>query len=150
MIIFDLICEHEHRFEGWFRDTTTFDKQLAARMVSCPQCESTVVRKVPSAVAIGSKASKPPAESSSTPVAATSGPVTPSHILSLYKQLSAALTAISEDVGSDFAEEARKMHYCEVPERAIRGQTTEEEYEELREEGITVVRLPFIREDDLN
>jgi len=149
MIIFDLICEHEHRFEGWFRDASTFDTQLAAQMVSCPQCESLAVRKVPSAVAIGTKSSKL-RELPVTASAPAAGPVTAGQVLSLYKQLTAALTAMTEDVGSDFADEARKMHYCETPERAIRGQTTEEEYEALCEEGITVLRLPFIREDDLN
>jgi hypothetical protein len=50
----------------------------------------------------------------------------------------------SEDVGSGFAEEARKIHYKESPERSIRGQTTADEAESLREEGIEVLSLPAI------
>jgi hypothetical protein len=50
----------------------------------------------------------------------------------------------TEDVGHQFAQEARKIHYKEVPERSIRGQATADETAELREEGIEVVPLPFI------
>jgi hypothetical protein len=48
----------------------------------------------------------------------------------------------TEDVGRDFAEEARKIHYQEAPERSIRGHATVDETAELREEGIEVVSLP--------
>jgi hypothetical protein len=50
----------------------------------------------------------------------------------------------SEDVGSEFAEEARKIHYKESPERSIRGQTTNDEAQSLREEGIEILSLPAI------
>lgn len=150
MIIFDLICEHEHRFEGWFRDAATFDSQLSASMVQCPQCESSVVRKLPSAVAIASGRTSSDADALAPAPVAAKAPVSAGQVLALYRQLTEALTSMTEDVGTGFAEEARKMHYCEVPERAIRGQASEEEYEELCEEGVTVLRLPVIREEDLN
>jgi hypothetical protein len=54
------------------------------------------------------------------------------------------LMSRSEDVGSGFAEEARKIHYKESPERSIRGHTTADEAESLREEGIEVLSLPAI------
>ena len=50
----------------------------------------------------------------------------------------------SEDVGNSFAEEARKIHYKETPERSIRGQTTLDEAEALREEGIEVMAMPML------
>ena len=50
----------------------------------------------------------------------------------------------SEDVGLSFAEEARKIHYKETPERSIRGQTSADEVSALREEGIDVLALPEI------
>jgi hypothetical protein len=50
----------------------------------------------------------------------------------------------SEDVGSSFAEEARKIHYKETPERSIWGQTSTDEVSALREEGIDVLALPKI------
>jgi hypothetical protein len=60
------------------------------------------------------------------------------------------MAASSEDVGSSFPEEARKIHYNEAPERAIRGHATEDECEALREEGIPILRMPTIKDEDLN
>ncbi|GLR25791.1 hypothetical protein GCM10007875_08790 [Limnobacter litoralis] len=60
----------------------------------------------------------------------------------MAKQVIQALVAHSEDVGERFAEEARKIHYEEAPARAIRGQASHEECEELRDEGIDIVALP--------
>ncbi|EXI77824.1 MAG: hypothetical protein AW12_03086 [Candidatus Accumulibacter sp. BA-94] len=60
------------------------------------------------------------------------------------------LLARCEDVGPDFAEEARKIHYLEAPDRAIRGEASAEEYEALREEGVEVLRLPRLKVEDLH
>lgn len=51
------------------------------------------------------------------------------------------IMATTEDVGSQFAEEARKIHYGEIKARGIRGQATLEEAESLVDEGIAVVPL---------
>ena len=61
-----------------------------------------------------------------------------------------AIIAKCEDVGSDFAHEARKMHYEEAPPRAIRGTASDDDYESLRDEGIEVLRLPVVKKEDLN
>ena len=49
MIVRDLSCEHEHRFEAWFASSEAFEAQLAAGLVSCPHCNSREVRRLPSA-----------------------------------------------------------------------------------------------------
>jgi len=51
--------------------------------------------------------------------------------------------ANTEDVGQNFADEARKMHYGESEERHIRGQASMEETQDLLEEGIEVLPLPM-------
>ncbi|MGE5384488.1 MAG: DUF1178 family protein [Betaproteobacteria bacterium] len=153
MIIFDLVCEHEHAFEGWFHSAQEFSEQQKDGMVQCPQCASPVVRKVPSAVAFSRQRGDSAPESATPESAACVRPaasVSASSAMALYRQLARAMVAISEDVGSSFAEEARRMHYQEIAERPIRGQTTDEEYEALQDEGITVIRLPVIKEEDLN
>ena len=60
------------------------------------------------------------------------------------------LIAHSDNVGAGFAEEARKIHYEEVPKRSIRGQATREEAAELREEGIDFMSLPNALTRDLS
>ena len=64
-------------------------------------------------------------------------------------QLTAAWMAVAKqiianttDVGQRFAEEARKIHYNEAPERHIRGTATSQDVASLRDEGIDVVSLP--------
>jgi hypothetical protein len=153
MIIFDLSCDNDHRFEGWFRSANDFEHQLETHLISCPQCDSHAVRRIPSAVAISSHAQQPvtakESESSSAPGSTALMPVG-AQAMSLYRQLVQAIVANSEDVGASFADEARKIHYNEAPERAIRGQATADECEALRDEGIQILNLPVVKEEDLN
>lgn len=149
MIIYDLCCDNDHRFEGWFRSADDFTAQLDRRFVSCPQCDSHQVRRVPSAVAIGTSAAAAPGVPS---VALSGTAMMPAgkQVMALYRQLIQAVVESCEDVGEAFVEEARKMHYNEAPERPIRGDASEEECEALRDEGIEVIRLPSIKDEELN
>lgn len=144
MIIFDLSCKQNHRFEGWFQSQTAYDRQLESGLISCPHCGSKDIRRVPSAVHLARPATDP-ATLPDRPVANTLP-----GILAAYRQLMSAILANSDDVGKDFAREARKIHYMEAPQRSIRGEASAEEYEDLREEGIEVLRLPVLKKEDLN
>lgn len=146
MIIYDLTCNNDHRFEGWFGSPKDFDDQLERGLVECPQCASLHVRRVPSAVAIGGAPA--PVETAAPAKAAASLP-TPSPS-AMVRQMINVIMAASDDVGTGFAEEARRIHYDQAPARAIRGQTTLEEYEALQEEGIQVMHLPVLKNEDLN
>ena len=59
------------------------------------------------------------------------------------------MVAESEDVGSRFAEEARKIHAGDADERAIRGQATLQETVQLLDEGIAVLPLPSVLKEPL-
>lgn len=152
MIIYDLSCDNDHKFEGWFRSADDFEQQLQTRLITCPQCDSHIVRRIPSAVAISSHATNDGAVSSIQSFAGTSTALMPVGVqaMALYRQLVQAIVANSEDVGPSFAEEARKIHYNEAPERAIRGHATADECEALRDEGIQILNLPAAKEEDLN
>ncbi len=71
-------------------------------------------------------------------------------MMGMYREFVDTLQRHSEDVGRDFANEARRIHAGDAPERMIRGQSTPEEREELRDEGIKVLTLPIIKNEDLN
>ena len=45
MIIFDLSCEHQHPFEGWFESSANYDSQHERGLISCPHCGSTRIRR---------------------------------------------------------------------------------------------------------
>jgi hypothetical protein len=70
--------------------------------------------------------------------------------MALYRQLVETIITHSEDVGQSFADEARKIHYNEAPQRPIRGQASEDECDALRDEGIQILNLPLPRDEDLN
>ena len=152
MIIYDLCCEQEHRFEGWFRSAEDFDAQLESGLVHCPHCETPSVRRVPSAVAIGSSASGEKPVAANTSVGGGGAAIMPggAQVRALYRQLVEAIVSQSEDVGKSFADEARKIHYHEAPERSIRGQASAEECEALRDEGIEILQLPVVKDEELN
>ena len=144
MIIFDLSCEHQHPFEGWFESSANYDSQHERGLISCPHCGSTRIRRVPSAVHLAKPASPPETTGTASAVGTRTG------MLAAYQQLVSAIVANSEDVGADFADEARKIHYMEAPQRSIRGEASADDYETLRDEGIDVLRLPKIKKTDVN
>jgi len=141
MIIFELGCTSNHRFEGWFASSDDFARQSDTRMVRCPVCDDAGVARVPSAKVRAGGASGP--EPADAP-AASAEPGTQS-ITALPPEVLAKLREIvrnTENVGPRFPEEARKIHYDEAPARAIRGQASKEESAELADEGIAVTTLP--------
>jgi hypothetical protein len=147
MIVFELICEEAHRFEGWFASAEEYERQEAASLLSCPVCASSEVRKLPSARIRKAAALSPVGVPRATPPSAEPGAGAKEVTLaSVIEQI----LANTEDVGRRFPEEARKIHYEEVPRRAIRGIATRDETMDLAEEGIAVVPLPIPSRGDLH
>ncbi len=155
MIIYDLSCDNNHRFEGWFRSANDFEQQGESHLIRCPQCDSSNIRRIPSAVLIGGNLAEPspqPDRPSNSAAAGTATAMIPvsTQLAAAYRSLVQAIVENSEDVGASFAEEARKIHYGETPERFIRGQATEDECDSLRDEGIQILHLPSIKDEELN
>ena len=147
MIVFDLLCGAGHRFEGWFSSARDFASQRNRSLLTCPTCGSAKVSKVPSATRtnLGATAPKAPAK---TPDMEGKDPFAIAQML--YSRMVDELLTKSEDVGKQFPAEARRIFYEEAPARAIRGQATAEEHQELVDEGIPVARLPVPPTDKLN
>lgn len=139
--VFNLRCAQEHAFEGWFGSAEDFDTQQQRGLLSCPLCGSSAVSKAPSAPYIGSHALAP-----STPTAVVKQPAampTPAQLQAMFVKMAREVAANTEDVGERFAEEARRIHYDEAPERGIRGVASRDEAKALEDEGIAVMPLPF-------
>ena len=144
MIVFDLGCENNHRFEGWFSSSDDFEKQLHRKLISCPFCSNGNVVRLPHASYINSGAVRPraePAEARESKEAQQYANVGKEILARVVEQI----IEHTEDVGAAFPEEARKIHYQETPERQIRGLASREEVEELVDEGIEIVALPIPR-----
>jgi hypothetical protein len=164
MKVLDLQCALGHSFEGWFGSQADYDSQRAQGLVMCPVCNDSDITKMLSAprLNLGHGAAPDPSPAQGAPAAGaggtpsgravdvpTSEPTLPEVAPEALQQLQAAMVkmvrhvmANTEDVGTQFAEEARKIHYGERDERNIRGQATREETEALIEEGIDVMALP--------
>jgi hypothetical protein len=171
MKVYNLACPLDHRFEGWFASEEDCLAQQEKGMLACPLCDSTEIARMPSAPHIGKSSSSREVTTSSELTVAQAATTERSGVNGLasgaisgdvvaltggdHSQLEAQVQAAflkgmrelmgrSEDVGNAFAEEARKIHYKESPERSIRGQTTLDEAEALREEGIEVMAMPML------
>lgn len=150
MIKYQLVCAHDHTFDAWFRDSAAYDVQASAGEVLCPVCGTSEVAK---ALMTPRLARRKGADAAPQPVAAPA-PAVPNKPAALaaamgqaLRQLRAVVEKSCDDVGDKFADEARKIHYGESEARGIYGQTTPEEAEDLRDEGVEFVSVPWARND---
>ena len=151
MIVFDLQCAEGHRFEGWFASAKDFGAQKKRGLLSCPSCGSAAIERALSAprLNMGAQEPKRPAvPAQKTPDMEGKDPFAIAQML--YSRMLDEILAKSEDVGTKFPDEARKIFYKEAKGRAIRGQATQEQHDELVDEGIPVARLPVPDRDRLN
>jgi hypothetical protein len=122
-----------HVFEAWFGSSEEFEAQKARGLVSCPLCGSGEVDKAPMAPRVGAKGNQaeglPPAQMKA--------------LLGAMADAQKQMLEKSEHVGPRFADEARAIHLGEAEARAIHGQATPKQADELRDEGIPVAPLPF-------
>ncbi|NNG02668.1 MAG: DUF1178 family protein [Inquilinus sp.] len=152
MILFDLRCRDGHGFEAWFKNGATYDDQVAAGIVSCPVCGSTAVEKAPMAPRIlkGQAGRSGPDERAGSEGLAASGdrPVAMGQIREKLTALRRHVEENSDDVGKRFAEEARRIHYGEVPHRDIHGSASDDQAAELADEGVAFTQIPWITRSD--
>jgi hypothetical protein len=137
VIIYDLKCEKGHTFEGWFKDRRSWVLQSSEKLISCPVCNSCNVEIVPSSITIMGKDSR---------VADNlrEKELSPFKTLQLLHQY---IDKNFEDVGDKFAEVALKIHFGEEEKRNIKGTTTPQEENNLREEGVQFIKIPGLKMD---
>ena len=163
MIKYQLICNQDHEFEGWFQTSNSFEEQAAKGLLCCPICDSDQVRR-----ALMTPNLLSPKHSSSGKLTPTESshkienPTSPDNArastkaqqmqgfgaaLATIRQIQQKITKECRDVGDDFAEEARKIHYGEAEAEGIYGHATESEREALQDEGIEVLDMPWLPPD---
>jgi hypothetical protein len=174
VIHYQLRCGADHSFDGWFKDSAAFDSQAGRGLVACPECGDTAVNRALMAPAIPRKrrvtvdqAGSPEAPSApvpsqpgpSQPVPSQRGPsspaavpekaaVLPDQVRAVLQRIRAEVERTSDYVGSEFADEARRIHRGETEKRNIYGESTPEQAEALAEEGIEVARIPWVPRAD--
>jgi hypothetical protein len=145
MIIYELRCDTGHGFEAWFRNSDAFEQQRDAEQVTCPVCGSCDVSKAPMAPRIGKGTSEKPEQPR------TAGQPNSEQmrvVMSQIAELNKHIAETCDYVGKAFPEEARKIHYGEAEHREIYGEASPADAIALREEGISIAAVPWIRRTD--
>ena len=171
MIKYQLVCESKHEFEGWFQTGAAFDNQNQDGLITCPVCDSGNVRRalmtpnlvsskgrsVSSEISVPSSTEVNPVNSTQEPSGKAQVPATNfasssptltaaavGEAMSKLRELQRRIKTECRDVGHNFAQEARKIHYGESVSENIYGQSTEEERDALADEGIDVLAMPWL------
>jgi hypothetical protein len=128
MKVLNLRCANGHAFEGWYASDDEFADQNGRAQIECPLCADHAISRMPTAPRLNLSGAREPAMAT----------------IDLQAQWLAAARHVvenTEDVGEQFAAEARRIHHGEAEDRGIRGQASAEERAELLDEGIAVMAL---------
>lgn len=166
MVIYDLVCQSGHEFEGWFRNADELVSQQEKKILTCPFCNTGSVTKKMTASKVGKKSNSSQAlQSVATNVGGADNMTSQSHgavtteSQEQYSMLQTMLARVHnyvdknfEDVGNRFAQEALSIHKGEKDATNIRGTASQSELKELEKEGVTALPLPAkpIDKKDLN
>ena len=150
MILYQLRCAKDHEFEAWFKDGQTCERQLARKSIECPACGNRKVSKALMAPRLGASEKKQAANLPAKPAAEAQHPISvmATAMRQHLREIRAKVEENCDYVGEKFPEEARKIHYGETEARGIYGEATDEQHQELIEEGVEVARIPWLPRSD--
>lgn len=158
MICYRLRCAHDHVFEGWYKDSSTFAMLRQKNLLNCPECGTSSVDQAPMAPAIVGRAPERLPQSDPTPTPDMAAPPAPAAgqippglpdaMLSALRDVRRTIEENCENMGNRFADEALRIHYGEAPERGIYGEMSQSQREELEEEGVAFQNVPWVRGTD--
>ena len=141
MILYQLRCSSNHEFEAWFRDSAAYDSQIKAGVVTCPVCNDKSISKAIMSPNI-SKTRSNSASDIKVEKERKQAEASFEKALQVLERVREHVEKNCDDVGEDFAEEARKIHYGESKKRGIYGQASYKETVELDDEGIEFYKIP--------
>jgi hypothetical protein len=157
MIRYNLVCARGHEFESWFDGSAAYDKQAKRGLVECPVCGSAKVEKALMTPRLARSAKSMRAEPAAPEPATPAAPEAPTPVAVIspqeqelrtkLKELREHLVKNAENVGQQFPEEARKMHYGEKEHRSIYGTASPDDAKALHEEGIEFAPLPVLPDE---
>ena len=137
MIKFNLACKCGETFESWFSSSEEYVSLSEKKLIKCIYCDSSSVKKSIMAPNLSSKSNRKVGKEK--------------EFKDIKKQLLKFRRYIEKNcvnVGDNFAQEARNIHYDKKTSKGIYGQATPEEASELEEEGIDVATIPWVNKSD--
>ena len=132
MIKYNLICKCNCTFDSWFASSEEFGRLLKKKLITCIECNSNHVNK--SIMAPNISSSK------------KTDNMDYKFQKNIKKKIIEYQKFIKENckyVGDDFAKEARSIHYDKKNTQGIYGRVTAEEIDELNDEGIETITIPW-------
>ena len=149
MIHYKLRCDGGHDFDGWFRDSGSFEDQAFRGLLSCPFCGTVAVGRALMAPALRTRPATAPSKAAPVPPANPAAPsgsvVIPDAARALLQRLRQEVERHCDDMGDRFAAEAIRMHHGEVAPRGIYGNTSADDREALADEGVAVTSIPWLK-----
>ena len=142
MIKYNLKCHNNHEFESWFSESSEFDKLNKKGLLDCIFCDSKKISKTIMAPM----------------VSVVKGREDKIDLIKINKKIQNEKEELLkirkfiennfEDVGNNFSKKVREIYYDKKSKKTIYGSTTAKEREELAEEGIEILSLPWINKDN--
>ena len=135
MIKYNLKCKNKHEFESWFLDSKEFEKLKSKKMIECSFCGTKVIEKSIMSPNVLSAEEKENRVKSSK------------NLKKIKEDLLKMRNFVEKNfeyVGNDFPREVRNIYYDKRKNKNIYGKASEEETEELKEEGIELTSIPWI------
>ncbi len=143
MIKYNLKCYNNHEFESWFSDSKEFEKLKKKKMLECIYCNSSNIKKsIMSPNVLNSESDK----RKLTSIESKS-----KEIVKIKKELKKIKKFVENNfkyVGNKFTQEIKDIHYNNKKDKNIYGTTTQQERDELKEEGIELTTIPWIKEEN--
>ena len=140
MIKYNLICDNEHEFESWFSDSLKFEKLKKKKLLECIYCSSKKIEKsIMSPMISNSKNLDFPNNKFEREILKEK---------KRLKQIRKYIEKNYEYVGKNFSKKVREIYYDKKSKKTIYGTTTSKEREELAEEGIDLLSIPWIGKDN--
>ena len=140
MIKYNLKCENKHEFESWFSDSKDFERLKRKNLIECIFCQSKKVDKsIMSPRILNSKDFK------------NKNNITNDDLKNFKKNLQNLRQFVEKNfefVGNNFASKVREVYYDKKSNKNIYGTTTDDEKDELKEEGIDLVSIPWVEKDN--
>ncbi|WP_306119512.1 MULTISPECIES: DUF1178 family protein [unclassified Roseitalea] len=141
---FTLHCDNAHDFEAWFRSNDDYETQARRGFVECPVCGSNQVQKALMAPAIATGRAK---DERKQAIMVAAGKAMQRELMQKMREITRQVKDNADNVGARFPEEARKMHYGETDAKPIYGTATTDEVESLVDEGVEIMPLVDLPEE---
>ena len=139
MIKYILKCKNKHEFESWFSDSEEFDKLDKKNLLECIYCSSKKISKSIMAPMVSVEKRE------------VNLPKIDKTMIQEKKKLTQLRNYIEKNfeyVGKDFSKKVREIYYDKKNNKSIYGTTTDQERQDLEEEGINLISVPWLDKEN--